>query len=130
MAPAPIESRLKEHALVEQVMVVGDGQKFVSALIVPTEEALVRWAAAQGLGTTALADLARDPQVVAEYQGAVDALNPSLSHTEQIKKFVVVPGPWDVTHADGRSGELTPTLKLKRRVIAERYAREIEEIYK
>ena len=122
VAPAPIEARLKEDALVEQAMVVGDGQKFVSALVVPSEEAVARWGGAS-------ATWLRDAGVRAAYQAAVDRVNAGLSHTEQIKKFVLVSGPWDVTHADGAEGELTPTLKLKRRVVRERYATEIAEVY-
>ena len=122
VAPAPIESKLKEHALIEHVMVVGDGQKFVSALIVPSEEATSRY----GHDGDAWMQ-SRD--VLAEYQSAIDAVNAGLSHTEQIKKFALLDGQWDVTHADGSDGELTPTLKLKRRVVRERYAKEIGAIY-
>ncbi len=68
-------------------------------------------------------------EVLAEYQIAIDAVNKNLSHTEQIKKFALLDGAWDVTHADGSDGELTPTLKLKRRVVRERYAKEIGAMY-
>ena len=122
VAPAPIESKLKEHPLVEHVMVIGDGQKFVSALIIPSEEAQTRF------GHDGDAWMHSD-KVLAEYQIAVDAVNKGLSHTEQIKKFALLDGQWDVTHADGSDGELTPTLKLKRRVVRERYAKEIGAMY-
>ena len=122
VAPAPIESKLKEDPLVEQVMVVGDGQKFVSALIIPSEEAATRWSA----GTDAWLE---DADVLAEYQRVVDGVNGGLSHTEQIKKFVLVAGSWEVAHADGAEGELTPTMKLKRRVVRDKHAGDIARIY-
>ena len=129
VAPAPIEGKFKEEFLVEQIMVIGDNQKFVSAIIVPAAEALEKWCVENGLAYTTLEDACQDDAVIAQYAEIVDRLNPKFSHIEQIKKFKLVPGPWDVTHADGSEGELTPTMKLKRRVVRERYAALIEAIY-
>ncbi len=122
VAPAPIESKLKEHSMVEHVMVIGDGQKFVSALIIPSEEAKTRYSHDGDAWM-------HDDALLKEYQTAIDAVNKDLSHTEQIKKFALLDGVWDVTHADGSEGELTPTLKLKRRVVRDRYSKEIGGMY-
>lgn len=129
VAPAPIENRFREDFLVEQIMVVGDNQKFVSALIVPAEEALKGWCRRHGLDCSGLADMITHPQVIARYQKLVDKYNPEFSHIEQIKKFSLLPAQWLPVYPDGTEGELTPTLKLKRRVICQKYAREIEAIY-
>jgi long-chain acyl-CoA synthetase len=129
VAPAPIENRFREHFLVEQIMVVGEQQKFVSALIVPAEEALRGWCKRKGIQGSSLAELLAHPKVVARYQKVVDTYNPEFSHIEQIKKFRLVPTPWLPLHEDQSEAELTPTLKLKRRVILQKHAREIDEIY-
>ena len=129
VAPAPIENRFREHFLVEQIMVVGEQQKFVSALIVPAEEALRGWCRRKGVEGSDLQELVAHPKVVAKYQKLVDAYNPEFSHIEQIKKFRLVARPWLPLHEDQSEAELTPTLKLKRRVILQKHAREIAEIY-
>ena len=129
VAPAPIESKFKEEFLVEQIMVVGDQRKFVSAVIVPAPEALEKWCTDHGIAFTTAEDACGNDAVVAHYAEIVERLNPQFSHIEQIKKFTLVPGPWDVTHEDGREGELTPTMKLKRRVVSERYGDLIDAMY-
>lgn len=129
VAPAPIESALKEEFLVEHVMVVGDARKFVTAVIVPSAEALEKWCVDNGLAFTTVEEAIREDAVKAEFADVVARANPRFSHVEQVKKFELVAGPWDVTHEDGRVGELTPTMKLKRRVVRERYAELIEAMY-
>ncbi len=129
VAPAPIESRLKESPLVEHVMVVGDQKKFVSALIVPSAENLPAWCRERGVQFADLTQACKEPEVVAAFDELVGRVNGDVSHTEQIKKFVLLPGPWEVTHPDGSDGELTPTMKLKRRVVRERYAEQIDGLY-
>ncbi len=129
VAPAPIENKLKEEFLIEQVMVVGDGRKFVAALIVPVEEALQDWCAANNLPWTNMAEMVEKPEVVTKYQEIVDRINPCFSQIEQIKKFTLIPDQWEANKQDGTEAELTPTLKLKRRVIQEKYRREIEALY-
>ena len=129
VAPAPIESALKEEFLVEHVMVVGDARKFVSAVIVPSAEALEKWCVDAGIAFTTVEEATREDAVRAEFADIVARANPRFSHVEQVKKFELVAGPWDVTHADGRVGELTPTMKLKRRVVRERYADLIDAMY-
>jgi len=124
VAPAPIEAKFREDFLVEQLMVVGNNMKFVSAIILPAFELLEQWCNDNGVSTNSREEMVKDPKVVAYYQALVKKLNPNFSHVEQIKKFEVVVGPWDVD-----SGHLTPTMKLKRRVILAQYADLIDSIY-
>ena len=129
VAPAPIENRFREDFLVEQIMVVGDKRKFVSALIVPAEEALKNWCEHKGIGWSSVEEMITNKKVIAKYQKIIDRLNPEFSHIEQIKKFRLIPHQWLPLHPDGSEAELTPTLKLKRRVIRKKFEREIDEIY-
>ncbi len=129
VAPAPIENRFREDFLVEQIMVIGERQKFVSALIVPAEEALKSWCSKNDIPWSGLADAVEDPRVVAHYQKLINRYNPEFSHIEQIKKFHLLPSQWLPVHPDASVGELTPTLKLKRRVIREKFQSEIQSLY-
>ncbi|MGH1436824.1 MAG: AMP-dependent synthetase/ligase [Lewinella sp.] len=129
VAPAPIESLCKEDFLIEQMMVVGDKRKFVSALIVPSPEALENYCENNGIKWTNLQDAVSNSKVIAHYQQIIDSMNPRFSKIEQIKKFTLLPTTWDATKEDGSTAELTPTMKLKRRVILEKFAKEIETMY-
>ncbi|WP_020538353.1 AMP-dependent synthetase/ligase [Lewinella cohaerens] len=129
VAPAPIESLCKEDFLIEQMMVVGDKRKFVSALIVPSPEALENYCSNNGIKWTTLQDAVSNSKVIAHYQQIIDSMNPRFSKIEQIKKFTLLPTTWDATKEDGSTAELTPTMKLKRRVILEKFAKEIEMMY-
>ncbi|CUU60065.1 long-chain acyl-CoA synthetase [Parafrankia irregularis] len=125
VAPAPLEQRIGQHPLVGQAMLVGDQRPFIAALITLDPEAFATWLKANGRpATTTPSDLANDPTLVAEIQQAVDAANATVSHAEAIKKFVIL--PYDFTIA---SGELTPSLKVKRNVVMERFADTVEAIY-
>lgn len=130
VAPAPIENRIKEDFLVEQIMVIGDKQKFVSALILPSEGALKNWCLHKKMEWTNFRDMIQNEKVIRKYQKVIDSYNPEFGHIEQIKKFKLISAPWLPVHEDGSLAELTPTLKLKRRVIREKYSAEIEAIYK
>jgi long-chain acyl-CoA synthetase len=129
VAPAPIENRMKEDFLIEQMMVVGDKMKFVSALIVPSEPALKNWCKENNISWTSLQEIIANPQVISRYQQIIDKYNPEFSHIEQIKKFCLIPSPWEPSKTDGSEAELTPTMKLKRRVITEKCQKDIESIY-
>lgn len=129
VAPAPIETRFKEDFLIEQMMVVGDKQKFVSALIVPATEALKDWCKSNDVAWTSRAEVLKNEKVQARYQEILNQYNPNFSHIEQIKKFALLDAEWEPTKEDGSDAELTPTMKLKRRVILEKFGKEIEEIY-
>ncbi|GGH12143.1 AMP-dependent synthetase/ligase [Silvibacterium dinghuense] len=124
IAPQPIENRMKAHLLVGGAALVGDRHKFASALISPNFAALEVWAKEQGIAAATRRELVNDVQVVARYQEIVDEVNTGLSNYETIKRFRLVPTEWSLD-----SGELTPSLKLKRRVIAEKYAAEIVDLY-
>jgi long-chain acyl-CoA synthetase len=124
IAPQPIENKLKANFLVGNVAVVGDRHKFASALIMPNFAALDPWAKEHGISATTRSALAEDPKVRAEYQTIVDKVNATLANFETIKRFRLVPDEWTVD-----SGELTPSMKLRRRVIAQKYAREIADFY-
>ncbi len=129
VAPTPIESALKEHYLVEQAMVVGDDYKFVSALIVPAAEGLRDWCQRHEIAWTSLSEVLQLPQVRKRYAMLLERINPHLSSHEQVKKFTLLPDAWEPVKADGSDAELTPTLKLKRRVILKKFQREIEQMY-
>ena len=129
VAPAPIESKLRESFLVEQAMVVGDNQKFVSALIVPAQEALKDWCQEHGVAWTNLEDVIEHQAVMQKYKAVIDENNPNFAKVEQIKAFRLVPDNWEPAKTDGSPAELTPTMKLKRRVILEKYNDMIQGIY-
>ena len=129
VAPTPIESVFKEHRLVEQAMVVGENLKFVSALLVPSEDGLKEWSKKHGLAWTGLPDMIRKPEVIERYRMLVERVNAFFSQVEQVKKFTLLAEPWEPVKADGSEGELTPTLKLKRRVILKKFEQEIGEMY-
>jgi long-chain acyl-CoA synthetase len=126
VAPAVLEDRLRAHPLVSQCMVVGDGQPFVGALITIDPEALPGWRERHGKPAgDGVADLIDDPDLRAEIAGAVEEANKAVSRAEQIREFRVL--PVDFTEA---GGEMTPTMKVKRAVVAATFAEEIASIYR
>ncbi|NES12329.1 MULTISPECIES: long-chain fatty acid--CoA ligase [Micromonospora] len=126
VAPAVLEDQVRAHPLVSQCLVVGDRQPFIAALVTIDEEALPGWLAANGRpADTTVADLRADEALLAEVQGAVDQANQSVSKAEAIKVFRIL--PQDFTEA---TGELTPSLKVKRQVVHKTYAAEIADIYR
>jgi len=125
VAPLPIENKLKESMLVEQVMVVGAEKKFVGALIVPSFPNLKDWCRKHGVDeTTDNENLLRNPKVIAMYRELVESFNKFFNHVEQIKKFELLPYEWSI-----ETGELTPKMSLKRKVVMEKYRDAIERIY-
>jgi long-chain acyl-CoA synthetase len=120
IAPTNIEAALKNHPLVGEAIVIGDRRKFLSVLVTLDPEAASRFRSPAG---SAAADH-EDPAIVAEVQRALDAVNEELARVEQVKKFRILPRPFSV-----ETGELTPTLKLKRSVVARKFASEIEAMY-
>jgi long-chain acyl-CoA synthetase len=124
LSPANVEGLLKEHPLVGQALAYGDNRPFVVALVVLDHEVVPGWAERDGIAFDGLAAFAADPRVVEEVQRAVDAANQRLSRVEQVKRFAIVPAEWTP-----ESEELTPTMKLKRRVIHGKYAEDIEALY-
>ena len=124
IAPQPIESKLKTNLLVGQAALVGDKHKFVSVLLSPNFAALEDWARQQGISAQTRRELVADPSVVAHYGEIVAKVNGALAQFETMKRFRVVADEWTL-----ETGELTPSMKLKRRVITERYAALIADLY-
>ncbi len=124
VAPAVLEERMRSHALVSQVMVVGDAKPFIAALVTLDADAIGSWAEANGLAVVPIADLATNPKVLAAVQSAVDYANKAVSRAEAVRTFRVLPEDLSV-----EGGELTPTLKVKRSVVASKYAAVVDEIY-
>jgi long-chain acyl-CoA synthetase len=124
ISPANLETLLKQHPLVGQACAIGDRRSFVSALIVLDQEVAPMWAKRQGIEFSSMADLASRQEVAAEVQQAVDDCNRQVARAESVRKFTILPVEWTA-----ESEELTPTLKLKRRVIVAKYAAEIELMY-
>ncbi|MGH9750658.1 MAG: AMP-dependent synthetase/ligase [Candidatus Polarisedimenticolia bacterium] len=124
VAPQPIENRLRSDRYIAQAVLIGDRRRFIAALIVPALEELERYAREAGLGVTGPGDLIRHPAIAALIEGRIGALNEGLARYEQIKKFRLL----DRELSPDR-GELTPTLKLVRRVIEANHRDRIEEMY-
>ncbi|HEV3252098.1 MAG TPA: long-chain fatty acid--CoA ligase, partial [Puia sp.] len=124
VAPLPIENKLKESILVEQIMVVGAERKFVGALIVPSFAHLKDWCKQNGINFTSNEEIILHPKVLELYKGIVEKFNKYFNHVEQIKKFELLRQEWSI-----ETGEMTPKLSLKRKVIMEKYRDAIERIY-
>jgi long-chain acyl-CoA synthetase len=124
IAPQPIENALKANVLVAQAAIIGDKRKYASVIISPHFPLLEDWARANGVPFTSRQELVASDKVRNLYRGIVEDLNKRLAHFETIKKIVVVPDEFTVA-----TGEITPTLKLKRRVIEAKYKQQIDEIY-
>jgi long-chain acyl-CoA synthetase len=125
VAPALLEDRLRAHPLISQAMAVGDAQPFIAALITIDPEAFPGWKQRNGKDASAtVGDLAEDPDLLAEVDLAVKDANQAVSHAESIRKFRIL--PVDFTED---TGELTPTLKVKRKVVAEKFASDIDALY-
>ena len=123
VAPAVLEDRLRAHHLISQCLVVGDGQPFIAALVTLDQEAAEEWATAHGKSRR-LADLAKDPDLRAEIDAAVQDANQAVSRAESIRKFTILGHDWTE-----EGGQLTPSLKLKRSVVMRECREEIEDLY-
>lgn len=124
IAPQVLENKFKESIFIEQIMVVGEGQKHASALIVPSYDALKKWCDEQGL-VLSRGQMTDNPKVRSLFESEVERYNAGFGQWETVKKFKLLEHEWTI---DG--GELTPSLKLKRRVIQEKFSSEIEAFYK
>jgi long-chain acyl-CoA synthetase len=124
VAPAVLEDRLRANPVISQAIVVGDNKPFIAALITIDEEQLPTWAEANGKAGKKLSELIDDPELHAEVEKAVNEANKAVSRAESIRKWTIL--PQDLTI---EGGELTPTLKVKRNVVHDRYGEKIEELY-
>jgi long-chain acyl-CoA synthetase len=121
IAPKNLEAALKNHTLVNEAVVIGDRRKFLSALLTLDPDGSKAWAAANGVSEAALS---RDPKLLADIQRHVDEMNTKLARVEQVKRFTVLERNLSIEH-----GELTPTLKVKRKAVNEHFSKEIEAMY-
>jgi long-chain acyl-CoA synthetase len=125
VAPAVLEDRLRAHALISQVMVVGDNRPFIACLITLDPDALDFWKHQHGKPADATpADMATDPDLLAEIQAAVEDANKAVSRAESIRKFVILPVDFTTDN-----GYITPSLKVRRSVVANDFAADIEKLY-
>jgi len=124
IAPQQLENKFKESSFIEQIMVVGENRKHPSALIVPSFAALKEWCKSNEVTYIDNSTLCKNSAIVALFQSEVDKLNAGFSNYQMLKKFYLVPNEWSVL-----SGELTPKLSLKRRVILEKFAAQIDAFY-
>ncbi|WP_138998092.1 AMP-dependent synthetase/ligase [Rhodococcus zopfii] len=125
VSPGQLEDRMRSHTLVSQAVVIGDGRAYITALLTVDPDVFDNWKAENGKPATAtIAQLRHDPSLRDAMQSIVDDANSTVSHAEAIKKFVILDR--DLTEA---TGELTPTLKIKRNVVTERFAEDIEGMY-
>jgi len=124
VAPQPIENKCKESPFIEQFMVVGADRKFVGALIVPSFGTLKTWMEDEGIEYTTNAAAVANPKVIALFDGIIAEYNTFFNHVEQVKKFALLDKEWTV-----ESGEMTPKLSLKRKVVMENCKAAIESIY-
>lgn len=124
VAPARLENLLAQNPLIAHSCVVGDGRRYLTLLVALDEEQAPAWAAGNGVEFQDLERFSRSPELLAEIGRAVEEANQQVSRVEQAKRWFVAPGAWSA-----ETDELTPSLKLKRRVVLERYAEQIEEMY-
>ncbi|MDV6170139.1 AMP-dependent synthetase/ligase [Flavobacterium sp. DG1-102-2] len=125
IAPQLIENAMKQSRFIEQIMVIGDGEKMPAAFIQPDFEFVKQWASRKGLSLSSNEDIADSKEVHDRVQEEVEEINKKFGHWEQVKKFEITPDIWSV---DG--GEMTPTLKLKRKAIKEKYQKLYDKIYR
>jgi len=124
ISPANLEALAKSSPIIGQAVAVGDGRKFISVLVVLDPQVAPAWAQARGIAATSMVELADHPAVVDEVRRALSIANSHLSRVEQFKRFTILPSEWSP-----ESEELTPTMKLKRRVIHTKYHAQIEAMY-
>lgn len=125
IAPQILENKFKESPYIEQVIVIGENERFPSALILPNFPALAAWCSRSGIPYTNNEEMVKDKRVVDKIQSVIDHFNKEFGHWEQVKKFELLTADWTI---DG--GELTPKLSLKRKVILQKYKEQINNIYR
>ncbi len=124
ISPQNIENSIKESRYIEQIAIIGDRRKYLSALIVPSREELQRWARANGVSAATVQELISHPDVISFIRKEIDAHTAQYSRIEQIRKFCLIDKEWSQ-----ESGEMTPSLKVKRKVIEKKFAGLIQSMY-
>ncbi len=124
IAPQSIESKLVVDRYIDQITIIADQRKFVSALIVPSYGLVEQYAQKEGIEYSSMAELLKDERIIQLYKNHIDTLQQQFAHYEQIKRFTLLPEPFSLER-----GELTNTLKIKRNVVAKNYATEIAAMY-
>jgi long-chain acyl-CoA synthetase len=124
IAPQAIESRLVVDRYIDQIALIADQRKFVSALIVPAYDLVEKYAAQHHIAYESRAELMKNPQIHELFMERIDTLQQQFAHYEQVKRFTLLPEPFSL-----KKGELTNTLKIRRSVLAKNYAAEIEQMY-
>ena len=124
IAPQVIENQLKQSLFIEQIMVIGSGRKMPTALIQPNLEFVLKWLDEEGINCDSLNNAVKETKLIEAFQSEIDVHNQFFGSWEQIKKFKLTPNEWTIV-----DGHLTPTMKLKRKVIAEKYSDLIESMY-
>jgi long-chain acyl-CoA synthetase len=124
VAPAAIENKFKESRFIEQVVVVGSEMKFVGALIVPAFSQLKEWCNQHGYDSTSNIAMIQNHAVIQFYRALVDEYNQQFNHVEQVKKFELLPTEWSI-----ETGELTPKMSIKRKIVLEKYKSFVDKIY-
>jgi len=125
IAPQLIENKLKESLVIEQAMVIGDGEKFPAAIIVPSWDGVKEWCRLKNISFSTPAEMLKEIIIQEKFERELGKTNTSLAQYEKIKKIKIVEGPWTI---DG--GELTPKMSLKRKNLMIKYAKEFEDIYR
>ena len=124
VAPAKLENLINKHSLVSQACLVGDGRRYLTLLVALDPDMAPGWAGSRGIDYESFETFSRAPRVLEEVQSIVESANEQVARVEQARKWFVAPDAWSP-----ETGELTPSLKMKRRVVLERYSIEIEELY-
>ena len=124
IAPQPIENKMKESFFIEQIMVIGENERFAAAIILPSFDFLNKWCEEKNLNLSSPSEMIHSEKVKERILKEVKKYNKRFGHVQQVKKIALVSDPWSV-----ETGELTPTMKVKRRIILERYKHLIEKIY-
>lgn len=124
IAPQNIENTLAADLFIEQAVIIGEGKKYLSSLIVPNYTELIQYAKKQGIPFDDKEDLIKKPEIVTFYRSRIDSLMKEYARVEQIRKFTLLPREFSI-----ETGELTPTLKMKRKIISENFSQEIDMMY-
>jgi long-chain acyl-CoA synthetase len=124
VAPQPIENKMKENPFIEQIMLIGDNKKFVSALIVPSFAKLKEWAKHHGIEYGSNETIVKNTMVITMIEAIVEEYNQLFNQVEQVKRFALIPREWNVD-----SGEMTPKLSIRRKIVLDHFSKEIEALY-